>query len=263
MILWHYAGMGLNRNHIRFIAEYYRTNPRNAVAAYMAANPKCTKATAESYASVIMARDDVKSEMAHWDAFMSVGAVLEADAFKREIARVAFSDARELTEWNIGACRYCYGDNFRYQRTPAEFERDMSKHIRDCTDKQSGYCSDPLGLTFDVQGGVGFSPKREPHPDCPECHGDGVGYERFNDTRNLSPGAARLFDGVKVTKDGIEIKVRSRDKALAMVGQTLGLLNPKTDPAKPDDGTKRIIVEGGLPRRGKPEPEAKQAEIPE
>lgn len=72
-------------------------------------------------------------------------------------------------------------------------------------------------------GGVGFSTRKDPNPDCPECDGNGESYEIFKDTRNLSPGAARLFEGVERTRNGLKINTRNREKALDLAAQHLGI----------------------------------------
>lgn len=76
---------------------------------------------------------------------------------------------------------------------------------------------------FDEGGGVGFNATRDPHPDCPECFGEGVGRAIAKDTRQLSPGAKALYAGVKVTKEGLEIKMHDKMAALSKIGQHLGM----------------------------------------
>jgi phage terminase small subunit len=83
-----------------------------------------------------------------------------------------------------------------------------------------------LGL-FDEKGGVGFTPKKDPNPDCPECFGDGVGETFVHDTRKLTPAAARLYAGVKQTREGLDVKMLSQDDALVNVGRHLGLFKDK------------------------------------
>lgn len=145
---------------------------------------------------------------------------LTQDDVLRDIFHVAMADPRDLTEYRIGCCRYCHGNGFRYQMTPREY-RDrldfyMTKNGRE----------DPMGLAFPVEGGVGFNKNRNPHPECPECHGDGEGREVFKDSRTLSESARILYAGVKRTKNGLEIMSRSKDKAIELAARHTGVVKP-------------------------------------
>ena len=63
---------------------------------------------------------------------------------------------------------------------------------------------------------------------CPACDGDGVRSVWLNDSRNYSPAAALLYEGVKVSKDGtVELKIRDRQSAEHMIAQHLGMFAPQ------------------------------------
>lgn len=115
-------------------------------------------------------------------------------------ARMTY-DPAELTSWAVGACRHCHGEGFGYQWRPAEFMRALA---------DAEAAKQPLP---DIGGGFGFDSRRPPHPDCPECDGKGVGRDNFADTSSLSWVARAAFDGVKRTKEGVEILMA--DKAVA------------------------------------------------
>src|SRR4051812_32203501 len=51
---------------------------------------------------------------------------LKAEDVLYDLLHVIRADARDLVEWHVGCCRYCYGDGHRYQRTPQEY-RDALK----------------------------------------------------------------------------------------------------------------------------------------
>jgi phage terminase small subunit len=137
-----------------------------------------------------------------------------------EILDISLADARELTELRRGCCRYCWGARFRYQSTAGELERDRQAFYRLPAKKRAALAG-PDG-EFDERGGPGFHKHRQPNVACPECFGDGVEEPFFKDTRNLSPRAARLFAGVKVTEKGMEIKARDQDAALDRMARMLG-----------------------------------------
>lgn len=221
------ADDSLNHNQLRFIAEFLAVLPRNATAAYQRVYG-CSYEVANAASARLMADDRVKAEIARREEMLRADLELTAADVLREIFLVASADPRELTEYHVGACRFCHGEGHKYQRTPAEFQRDLDAHTAQRkADKERG--PDPLGLDFDVKGGIGFNPYRDPAPDCPECFGKGEGYERFKDTRTLSPAAARLFEGVKRTRDGLEIKIRNREKSLDLAAQHLGLARQKVE----------------------------------
>ncbi len=61
--------------------------------------------------------------------------------------------------------------------------------------------------------------------DCPACDGIGQRFIWSADSRDLSPAAAALFNGVSVSKEGIvEVKIRDRDHALGMLAKHFGLI---------------------------------------
>lgn len=236
----------MNRRQIRFVAEYFRLD-KNAVEAYALVYERPTETEEQrlivsSNVNTLLSLPEVKESIKQWEFLIAKGTRLDLSDFHAEVARLAMADARDIMGYYVGACRYCYGNGYRYQRTPAEFEYDFKKHIQDM---DRAKVPDPMGLGFDPQGGMGFNPKKQPVEECPECHGDGMGYEVFNDTRYLTPGAARMFDGIKRTKDGLEIKVRSRDKMLLAAAQAIGAIGSQGRDG--ETGAQIVEVRGGLP----------------
>jgi hypothetical protein len=215
------------------VVEYLAELPRNATAAYMRVHPYAGRSSANLQACLLMADPRIKAEVEAREEQLRADLALTAANVIREICLVASADPRELSEYYVGACRYCHGDGNRYQRTPAEMRRDMEAHV---DARRKAGTPDPLCLEFDMQGGVGWNPRHDPNPECGECFGEGIGYEVFKDTRNLSPGAARLFAGVKRTRDGIEIKTRSQDKSVELAMQCLGLSKTKLEHSGPGGG---------------------------
>lgn len=160
--------------------------------------------------------------VAHAERLQRIG--MTGDQVLRELAEIAQSDVNELVEYRVGACRYCYGDGFRYQRTRSEFDCHKAQHAADNEARiEKGDETKP----FDPEGGIGYDPRKVPHPDCTECFGEGVGRPIFKDTAKASRAARRLYDGVKITKDGMEMKLRSRDHALDQLFKHLALGAPQ------------------------------------
>jgi phage terminase small subunit len=139
---------------------------------------------------------------------------------------VAYADANELMEYRREACRFCYGDGHKYQYTPQQWRNRQDEYEK--AKAEADAANEPIG-PLDPEGGVGFDPRREPHPDCPECFGEGRERLVFKDTRHLSPAGLALYTGAKVTKDGIEIKTRSQERAAEMLARILKLYEEKTE----------------------------------
>jgi hypothetical protein len=125
------------------------------------------------------------------------------------------ADPRKLIAYHRGACRYCYGDGHRYHFTPAEFERAQEEH-------EIKLANDPMLGDFNPKGGIGFDPRKTPHQECPECHGDGDGRAIVGDTREFAREELALYAGVKVKKDGIEVCMADRMAALEKVARHVG-----------------------------------------
>lgn len=137
---------------------------------------------------------------------------------------IATADPRQLVTYERSCCRYCHGDDFKFQRTIGEFERDAA-------DFQAALEAWPQGKPkpeFDMKGGIGYDRTLDPHPDCPECNGQGVGEAAISDTRNLHGAAAALYAGVKVTRNGLEVQMHDQLAALNTVAKHLGMLTDTT-----------------------------------
>lgn len=229
------TGRALNENQLRFIDEYFATVPYNATAAYARVYVGVSDKVAGVNSTRLMADPRIQAEIKKRQEVTREKFKFEAEDVLREVFLVASADPRELSENRIGACRYCHGDGFKFQRTPAEFQRDIDSHIKERSfDKVRG--PDPLGMEFDMLGGVGFNSNKPPHAECPECFGNGVSYRIFKDTRTLSKAAARLYSGVKETRDGFEIKTRSQDKMVELAGQALGIFKQVREHSGPGGG---------------------------
>ena len=169
----------------------------------------------------------------------------DGDKFLAQELLLASADvAAELQEVWVPPCRYCWGRNFEYQRTHAEFQEDLEAWMRlpdrrrrrqpvtaelsraevvvyDDTDKK---------LPFDERGGDGYDVALPPNPGCPNCRGRGLEvpghgslvHIRQRDTRELSPVGRLLFAGAKYGPRGVEVMVRSQDAARTRLMNLLG-----------------------------------------
>lgn len=146
---------------------------------------------------------------------------IEADDLLRRAQTILEADARELTEHHIGACRYCWGIENQFQwKTEREFRH---AHLAAKLKLPKKPTLDQRAALPDDDGGYGYRITKKPNPECPECSGLGIPYSRFADTRDLSKDAAILFEGVKEGKDGIEIKMASKQAAFDLLAKHHGL----------------------------------------
>ena len=130
---------------------------------------------------------------------------------------MATADVNELVQYRRHCCRFCYGKQHRYQWTDAEFER------AEIEAKNRSYPKP------EAPGGVGYDRSKDPNPSCPECMGQGTGEVFATDTRRVSPEARALYAGVKVSRDGLEIKVHDQMRALELVGKHIGMFKDKVE----------------------------------
>lgn len=145
---------------------------------------------------------------------------IDVDFVLQEWAAIVTADVNEIVQHRRVCCRYCYGIDGKYQRTQAEFDAALA-----------AWQKSPQSLSdeFDPMGGVGYNATLEPNPQCMECFGEGEARLHIADTRDLSPGARALFAGIKQTKDGVEVKFHSKDKALELIARHLGMLKDKVE----------------------------------
>lgn len=125
---------------------------------------------------------------------------------------MALADARGLVEVKTGCCRCCYGEGHKYQRTLGEYNHDRDQWLAKGKELAE----------FEDQGGIGFNPQL-PHPECPNCGGDGDARVVLKDTRTLSPQALALYAGAKTGKYGIEVQMHSKMDALEKLAKHVGL----------------------------------------
>lgn len=151
----------------------------------------------------------------------------------REWLDIATADPNELISYRRVACRYCHGEDHRYQwRDVDEWAAALARALDYNTanpDKQ------PQELPDDA-GGFGYSGVALPVETCPQCDGEGHGDVAIADTRLLQGKARKLYAGVKVTKNGVEVLMRDQDAALANIAKSLGMFTEKVELSGPGGG---------------------------
>jgi phage terminase small subunit len=140
-----------------------------------------------------------------------------SDFILERLLAMATVDVNDLVQYRRHCCRHCYGEDFRYQWTDAEYERA----VKEATDRHLPIPEAP--------GGNGYDRTKDANPDCPECRGQGKGEVFAADTRKMSPEAKMLYDGAKVGRDGLEIKTLDRLRIYELIGKHIGMFKDKVE----------------------------------
>jgi len=203
----------------RFAFEYVQDG--NATRAYMRATGVTRYSTASTEGWRYLQNPEIRAQIEVERELLRQRAGIDTEELVRRLAAIVVADPRDLVEHVIEACRYCHGEGHDYQRTDAEFERDRLEFETHGRQRIGGmYLSRRKAREraqdageeqrFEPQGGPGFDPHRDPHPECPMCHGHGHGRTIIKDTRALPAQAALLYAGMKETKDGLEVKMHDK-----------------------------------------------------
>lgn len=151
--------------------------------------------------------------------------LITAEKIVEHMWNVATANPNELIDHRIVNCRYCHGVGHNYQWGKEEYRQAQEK--AELRDKKPPDCS----------GGFGFDELADPNPNCPECHGRGKGRVVPHDTRKLGEKGLQLLAGVKLGKDGLEIKMHDQMKALEAVAKHLNLFTNQPAAKAPDQET--------------------------
>lgn len=215
----------LSQREQRFAEEYLVD--LNATQAYMRVHGGVKAVTASTEGCKLLGNPKVAGLIAKGRAELSERTGISAAKALEQAWAVATADARELIDYIVGCCRNCYGEGFKHQRTLAEYNIEREKW-------QIAFDAGDTSMEWDEKGGIGFDPRKDPNIECPACFGKGHGQAHINDTRKLSAAGAALYAGVKITKDGFEVKMHSKLDALEKVFKHLGLYekdnNQRVDP---------------------------------
>lgn len=242
----------LSDRELRFAREYVLD--QNATRAYMRATGCKNEKTAATEGWKLLRKQEVQAQVALERDELQRRTGVTTEELVRELVSIVRADPRDLVEYVVGACRHCHGIDHRYHRTQAEYDRDLANFNntgmlprRLCQSKDDGEAQD-----WDAEGGPGYDRNLEPHESCPECGGRGVGHTILKDTRLLSVDAARLYAGVKESKDGIEVKMHSKDAAIDKLMRVLGGYRVDNEQKKPVDALTALLVAISGPKAALP-----------
>lgn len=130
-------------------------------------------------------------------------------------------DRRELINHVRRCCRHCFGVNGQYQWTD---EMEYAQAVQQAHNDNMLLDEAARKELPTDEGGYGFDPHKEPSVTCahPACMGDGFGKTVIVDTTKLQGAAATVYEGVKETKNGIELIMASVKDDIAMLSKLLG-----------------------------------------
>jgi len=218
-------GTGLNNAQKRFCQEY--VIDWNATQAAIRAG--YSERSAYQQGHELLKHPEIRAE---------IGRLQRAAAEKLEITHTdilkrlwdtATGDVNDLVRVERRACRYCHGIDHQFQwKTEREYRDERDRALNAAAGGDPGALM-ALGEAIDAgktipgvptdDGGYGFNRMAMPHPECPECAGEGVETVALSDTRQAL--SHPLYEGVKQTRDGIEVKIADRAKALEQVARHL------------------------------------------
>lgn len=147
--------------------------------------------------------------------------VLTKTAFIDMIAQRLLANRSDVMRTVRVCCRHCYGVGHKYQWVD---ELEYVTELAAVLDWNSAYPKARKPVPDDA-GGYGFDPHAEPAATCTvrPCLGHGELRTIITDTDKLTGGAALIFEGVKETKDGIEVKMASWASDAALFMKATGL----------------------------------------
>jgi len=181
-------------------------------------------ASSRSWSCRALAEPEVVARIAALRAELFQRIEVETDDLLRPLVNIARTNINDLVEFRRTCCRHCWGKDHGYQRTASEMRMARARHAKDLKKAQAEGrdLTEDIDPVFDEQGGEGYDATVDPNPECPECHGEGVGNAFIKDTRDLGV-SSDAYAGVKVTKDGIEVKLHDRIEAIKLLGDHKGV----------------------------------------
>jgi phage terminase small subunit len=196
----------------RFVEEYCKD--RNATQAAMRAGYTQNPDAACSTGLRLLGDARIQGLIAEQLEKVSKEATVDAAQVLREWLDVATADPSKIMYVRRINCRHCHGVDHEYQWGARQYAEAMDAAMNAKKPTPLPSCS----------GGFGWRHNREPHPECPECGGEGREDVFFHDTESLTGPERKLIAGIKRTKDGLEVKMRDQDAAWQNVAKYLGLL---------------------------------------
>lgn len=196
----------------RFVEEYLID--LNATQAAIRAGYSAK--TAHSIGEENLRKPEIAATLASRQAARSIRTEITQDRVLEELWAIATADPNDLVQFRRGACPKCWsiGPDVEEELEPQGHGGSLKR------------ARNAAVLVID----------QDPNPGCEQCGGEGVGRAWVADTRKLTGAARRLYAGVKVTKDGLEVKMHDQAAALVNVGRHLGMFKDRVEHTGRDGG---------------------------
>lgn len=168
-----------------------------------------------------------------------VNVLISAQDIIQDWVDICSADPNELIRHVRVNCRYCRGIDHAYQWVESEL-----------LEAQANAISIGAQVMPDGSGGVGFNGTLPPVGDCPRCFGLGVGEVVVADTTHLSGSARKLFRGIKVGRNGVEVLMADQDAARRQLAECMGLLKGEgfKPPPPPDTAAAERVANALTPQ---------------
>jgi len=139
------------------------------------------------------------------------------------LQEIAEADPSELVRVVADACRWCHGAAHAYQWIDAA-EYAQALRVAVAANQAHERARRPARPLPTDEGGYGYEAHREPHSDCPRCHGEGSPRVVVTPTDQLSASARKLLKGVRQKRTGeIEVQLHNQLDALDMLNRAQGV----------------------------------------
>lgn len=199
----------------------------NQAAAYRIAynvHERTLPGTVWSYASRIASLPCVRKKAEEYRQQIALETIVTVrDALQWQLD-IATADPNEVAFIAQRACRYCYGQDHRYQWI------DDDEYTKACVEAMDDGLVPPTD-----EGGYGYTRALDPHDDCPACLGEGLAESVIRDTRKLTGKARKLYKGADYKNGQLVVLMHDQQKAWENVCRMLGAFNDKLqllNPAK-------------------------------
>lgn len=211
----------INRKQALFVAEYLKCLNASEAARRAGYSAK----TAMHIGFQLLQKTPVAAAIAKAQRERMERLKLDADGLVQIWSTITTADTNEVVQYRRNSCRHCWGLDFNYQCTPAEFREAQIRFEERRASILAGGGHD-IG-DFPTSEGDWYDKRKRPNPECPECFGDGIGETYIRDTRDLTEAGRALFAGVKEGRDGIEVKLHDQQSAAEKLGRSLGVFRDR------------------------------------
>lgn len=197
--------MALTQKQSRFGFEYCKDYNGTRAAIRAGYSEDGAHTTASRLLQIVEVQERIK------DREEELACVAEIDQawVLRQWRDIALADPRELTRLMVRPCPLCWPEGLKLE-------------------EPNPLCSDP------IMSAEGFN--------LGGCGGSGRPAVALGDTSKLSRRGRMLFAGVKETKNGIEIKMRDQDAALANISNYMGMNVRKTELSGPGGAPMQVLT---------------------